>query len=135
VPTAGQPAELRYGAFRVERGAASCRLTRDPLNRTAANADLLGDRQQLGEGAGDLKHELPGRRGGVERLLVEVHVEAAMLQRLEGKLYAGLWATKFDGFLHRPEAGSLDEGEGGKWIHPTLRPEGRQVVQTWQGMG
>jgi hypothetical protein len=41
----GQPADLRYGAYKVERGAASCHLTRDPLNRTAADANLLGDRQ------------------------------------------------------------------------------------------
>ena len=47
-------------------------------------ADTLADHAalKLGEGAGDLKHEPPGRRGRVNRLLVEVQIDAASLQLL-----------------------------------------------------
>jgi len=51
-----------------------------------ASADALPDHAalKLGERAADLKHELAGRRRGVDRLLVEVEIDAAGLQRLDG---------------------------------------------------
>ena len=38
---------------------------------------------KLGKSAADLKHQLACRGGGVDRLLVEVQVHAAGLQRLD----------------------------------------------------
>src|SRR6516165_7100468 len=51
-----------------------------------ASVDALPDHAalKLGERAADLKHELAGRRRGVDRLLVEVEIDAAGLQRLDG---------------------------------------------------
>jgi hypothetical protein len=45
--------------------------------------DALADHAELklGKSAADLKNELAGRRGGVDRLLIEVRIDAA-LQRL-----------------------------------------------------
>jgi hypothetical protein len=45
-------------------------------------ANTLADHAalKLGKGARDLKHEPPGRRGRVNRLLVEVQIDAASLQ-------------------------------------------------------
>src|SRR6516165_4215317 len=50
-----------------------------------ASVDALLDHAalKLGERAADLKHELAGRRRGVDRLLVEVQIDAAGLQRLD----------------------------------------------------
>jgi hypothetical protein len=47
-------------------------------------ADTLADHAalKLGKGARDLKHEPPGRGGRVNRLLVEVQIDAASLQLL-----------------------------------------------------
>src|SRR5262249_47795955 len=47
--------------------------------------DALSDHAALefGKGAGNLKHELPGRRGGVERLLIEIEIDAVCLQGLD----------------------------------------------------
>jgi hypothetical protein len=45
-----------------------------------ASMDTLPDHAalKLGKSAVDLKHELAGRRGGVDRLLIEVHIDAAL---------------------------------------------------------
>jgi hypothetical protein len=47
----------------------------DPLTDHAA--------LKLGKSAADLKHELAGRRGGVDRLLIEVQIDGAGLQGLD----------------------------------------------------
>ena len=39
--------------------------------------------QMLNDAAADLKHELAGRRGGVDRLLIEVQIDGAGLQGLD----------------------------------------------------
>src|SRR6516225_4358743 len=51
-----------------------------------ASVDALLDHValKLGERAADLKHQLACRCGGVDRLLVEVHVNAASMQGLKG---------------------------------------------------
>ena len=48
-------------------------------------ADSLADHAalELGKGAGDLKHQPSGRRRRVDRLLVEVQINAASLKRLD----------------------------------------------------
>jgi hypothetical protein len=38
---------------------------------------------ELGEGAGDLKHELSRRRGRVDRLLIQVQIDADCLKMLD----------------------------------------------------
>src|SRR6516225_1871271 len=50
-----------------------------------ASVDALPDHAalKLGKRTADLKHELAGRRRGVDRLLVEVEIDAAGLQRLD----------------------------------------------------
>jgi hypothetical protein len=49
------------------------------------SVDALTDHAalKLGKSAADLKHELAGWRGGVDRLLIEVQIDAAGLQRLD----------------------------------------------------
>src|SRR5262249_7417440 len=51
-----------------------------------ANVDALTDRAafKLGKSTADLKHELACRGGGVDRLLIEVQIDAAGLQGLDG---------------------------------------------------
>src|SRR6516164_1269583 len=49
------------------------------------SVDALTDHAalKLGKSAADLKHELAGRRGGVDRLLIEVQIDGAGLQGLD----------------------------------------------------
>jgi hypothetical protein len=58
---------LRYGALKAS------------MNTLADYAAL-----KHSESAADLEHQPTGRCGGVDRLLVEVQVDAAGLQRLDG---------------------------------------------------